>query len=341
MRETRNTSDTATAPADNGGGQTEVGMQATPKKLKDGTWGARVLGAVEPGDTITITTRAGKSWDAIVERVLWSDDQAMLVSTVSAEAAIPTHGTQRAAAREPLAHGEFVGAGMRNPGAGELLVHRRAAYDDGEIVRVRGQQGYWTVVACGSHRITEWEDDTREGERLYDAIIRPATDAEAEAARQTDALIDAAKQGAAAATEAQGLRVEAWHARVAELTDGLERTQYGPTLYRADLEAAEIVAERPDDVPASASYHGETDVVCRTAEGDLVAVNRHDWIITYYVSPERARELRLAEAREMQIDRAAAERGVESAHIGDDQRAMYQAVIDEGRAMGAESQASR
>jgi len=329
MIKARNNTATATAPADNRGGQMEEdSVQATPKKLKDGTWGARVQGAVEPGDTITITTRAGKSWDAIVDRVLWSDEQAMLVSTVSPEAAVPTHDTQRAAAREPLAHGEFIGAGMRNPDAGELLVHRTVAYDDGEIVRVRGQQGYWTVVACGSHRITEWEDDTREGERLYDAIIRPATDAEAEAARQTDALIEAAKQDAAAATEAQGLRVEAWHARVAELTDGLERTQYGPTLYRADLEAAELVAERPDDVPASASYHGETDVVCRTAEGDLVTVNRHDWIITYYVSPERARELRLASAREMQIDRDGAERGVKSGHIGDDQRAMYQAVID-------------
>jgi len=45
---------------------------ATPTKLRDGSWGARCSAGVEAGDTITITTRGGKTWQAEVVRVLWS-----------------------------------------------------------------------------------------------------------------------------------------------------------------------------------------------------------------------------------------------------------------------------
>lgn len=45
---------------------------ASPAKLRDGSWGARVSGRASEGDTITIETRAGKKWDATVSRVLWS-----------------------------------------------------------------------------------------------------------------------------------------------------------------------------------------------------------------------------------------------------------------------------
>jgi len=48
-------------------------LQASPKKLKSGDWGALVKSeSVRPGDSITITTKAGKSWSATVDRVLWS-----------------------------------------------------------------------------------------------------------------------------------------------------------------------------------------------------------------------------------------------------------------------------
>jgi hypothetical protein len=55
--------------------------QATPSKLRDGSWGARVAGSVAVGDVVTITTKAGKSWDATVSRVLWSDGSVALVAT--------------------------------------------------------------------------------------------------------------------------------------------------------------------------------------------------------------------------------------------------------------------
>lgn len=45
---------------------------AKPTKLRDGTWGATVTAPVRAGDTITITTAAGKSWTASVSRVIWT-----------------------------------------------------------------------------------------------------------------------------------------------------------------------------------------------------------------------------------------------------------------------------
>ena len=43
---------------------------ASPMKLRDGSWGARVPSkdAVE-GQTIRIRTRAGKEWDAVITRI--------------------------------------------------------------------------------------------------------------------------------------------------------------------------------------------------------------------------------------------------------------------------------
>lgn len=57
--------------------------QATPAKLKSGAWGARVEGRVAPGETITINARSGKTWDARVGKVVWTDGSVSLVSTVS------------------------------------------------------------------------------------------------------------------------------------------------------------------------------------------------------------------------------------------------------------------
>lgn len=56
-------------------------MTATPTKLRDGSWGARVNGTVAQGDSIEITTRAGKTWTATVSRVLWSDGSVSIVAT--------------------------------------------------------------------------------------------------------------------------------------------------------------------------------------------------------------------------------------------------------------------
>ena len=58
-------------------------MNASPAKLRDGSWGARVQGAVAVGDTVTITTKAGKSWSARVSQVVWSGEGVTLCATSS------------------------------------------------------------------------------------------------------------------------------------------------------------------------------------------------------------------------------------------------------------------
>jgi hypothetical protein len=68
-------------------------LTASPTKLRDGTWGARVTGPAAEGDTITITTRAGKSWDAEVERVLWTGDGVSICATASIDR--PAHRSSR------------------------------------------------------------------------------------------------------------------------------------------------------------------------------------------------------------------------------------------------------
>ena len=62
-------------------------MTARPAKLKDGTWGARVVGDAHVGDVVTITTATGKSWDARITRVLWTGEGVTLCATASLDRA--------------------------------------------------------------------------------------------------------------------------------------------------------------------------------------------------------------------------------------------------------------
>ena len=60
---------------------------AKPARLRSGEWGARVgTEDVGRGDVLVITTRAGKSWEAEVSRVVWSGDGQALVETRSLDA---------------------------------------------------------------------------------------------------------------------------------------------------------------------------------------------------------------------------------------------------------------
>lgn len=53
---------------------------ASPAKLQDGSWGARLIVEVKPGDTVTIQTKSGKSWSAVVDQIVWSGHGAWVVS---------------------------------------------------------------------------------------------------------------------------------------------------------------------------------------------------------------------------------------------------------------------
>ena len=68
---------------------------ASPAKLRDGSWGARVTStSVNVGDEVKIATKSGKSWTAIVSRVIWSGDGITLVATQSTDRA-PSRGYAR------------------------------------------------------------------------------------------------------------------------------------------------------------------------------------------------------------------------------------------------------
>ena len=56
---------------------------ATPAKLRNGSWGARVQGRVSAGDSVQITTKAGKSWTATVSKVVWSGNGVSICATES------------------------------------------------------------------------------------------------------------------------------------------------------------------------------------------------------------------------------------------------------------------
>jgi len=59
-------------------------ITATPTKLRTGDWGARVPNEhIEEGDLVVITTKAGKSWTAVVEKVVWKGNGIAICATES------------------------------------------------------------------------------------------------------------------------------------------------------------------------------------------------------------------------------------------------------------------
>ena len=54
---------------------------ASPTKLRDGSWGATVKGPATVGETIKITTKAGKSWEAKISKVVWTGNGVTIVAT--------------------------------------------------------------------------------------------------------------------------------------------------------------------------------------------------------------------------------------------------------------------
>lgn len=62
-------------------------IPATPIKLRDGTWGARVKATVKIGEEIEVRTAAGKTWRARVTRVVWRGADVVLAATESLDPA--------------------------------------------------------------------------------------------------------------------------------------------------------------------------------------------------------------------------------------------------------------
>ena len=56
---------------------------ATPIKLKNGDWGAKVTAKVLSGEFLQVTTKSGKRWKAEVAKVVWQGADAAIVATRS------------------------------------------------------------------------------------------------------------------------------------------------------------------------------------------------------------------------------------------------------------------
>lgn len=70
-------------------------IAATPYKLRNGSWGCKVQGTVSEGDTVTVTTRAGKSWLARITNIVWSGEGVTLCATESLDRPSSTSQRQR------------------------------------------------------------------------------------------------------------------------------------------------------------------------------------------------------------------------------------------------------
>jgi hypothetical protein len=123
-----------------------------------------------------------------------------------------------------------------------------------------------------------------------------------------------------------------------------EVTSYGPQFYAQDFvgatplyKAPEGEWERlPDHLGATRAYRIEDVPRLKLAlqrlglanPSGIVTIFDMGWIVRLWVKPDVARKLRLLGATMLDVTTERARDGVNSLYIGPDQRAMYQAVLD-------------
>lgn len=109
-------------------------ITATPAKLKDGSWGARVTDPiVNVGDSIEIKTRSGKSWIADVTEIVWHGKGVYLCRTSSeksggAKSSIGTAGTRGRYARRNNSYDRGY-CGHRCPVGGHVCTANNPCHD--------------------------------------------------------------------------------------------------------------------------------------------------------------------------------------------------------------------
>lgn len=90
--------------------------QASPVKLRNGNWGARVRGAVNVGDVVQVTTKAGKSWAAVVQQVVWAGEGVSICATTASDDRSHNH----APAGRVYDHDRFNGYGRARGGSARV-----------------------------------------------------------------------------------------------------------------------------------------------------------------------------------------------------------------------------
>lgn len=106
---------------------------ASPTKLATGAWGARVTGPVQAGDTVTITTAAGKTWQARVTQVVRTGEGYSICATSSLDRAPSSRPAENYDANR------FNGYGARRGG------YVRACKTDGNC------SSFGSGRSCGGH----------------------------------------------------------------------------------------------------------------------------------------------------------------------------------------------
>ena len=95
-------------------------INATPTKLQNGNWGARIIGPAVAcgqkleGHDVTITTRSGKSWTAKIEKVVWRGKDRNSGQSVAIVATAKTSGNGSAAPKS-AGRGRLVGTHTNHP----------------------------------------------------------------------------------------------------------------------------------------------------------------------------------------------------------------------------------
>ena len=153
----------------------------------------------------------------------------------------------------------------RVPAAGEQEIHRySSAFETGATIHAPkvsgaggGSDGHcWTVVSASSHRVTEAEDDTREGERIYTAIVRPATAAEATPVESRLAAREATAALVRDLGRAAGERVSVRMPETATVLVPVDRSKLCETGERVAIVDGAILHERVGDPDmCDAWYH--------------------------------------------------------------------------------------
>lgn len=113
----------------------------TYTKLNQGDWGLRVQGRAEAGQTVTVTTKAGKSKPEKIGKVLWTGADRQTGDTVSL-CTIDKRNDDGGRASDQY-----------NSGAGY-----RVTKDGKHMVHVQGSRGMYWREATARDRFDEFDD---------------------------------------------------------------------------------------------------------------------------------------------------------------------------------------
>lgn len=115
---------------------------ASPAKLRDGSWGARVPGGASVGQTVEVRTSTGKTWTAVVTRVVWTGSDRVTGLPVAICATQSLESAPARSARPATSRGQYVTRGRCKGCRGPIkhAPHHRA------------MQGY-----CGSCAFDEFD----------------------------------------------------------------------------------------------------------------------------------------------------------------------------------------